>query len=196
MNQAIPTEPKKLQKRTQIILAAFKLFKENGFYATGVDLIMQHAHVSKRTMYVYFPTKNDLIVAVLEYYRSDYEAKLQDLLARSGLNGREKIIAIFEDAGNWFLDPQFYGCLAVSAMAEFAGKDVNIENACRVFKAWELSVFQELAQGLPVRDMNGLAYKLLILLEGIGAVAQVMKQPCPIDIKQMVNHLIESHNGD
>ncbi len=196
MKQAIPTEPKKLQKRTQIILAAFKLFKDNGFYATGVDLIMQQAHVSKRTMYVYFPTKNDLIVATLEHYRSDYEAKLQDLLARSDLNSKEKIMAIFEDAGNWFLDPQFHGCLAVNAMGEFVGKDVNIENACRVFKAWELSVFQALACGLPVRDPQGLAYKLLVLLEGIGAIAQVMRQPCPIDIKEMVNGLIESHCGN
>jgi AcrR family transcriptional regulator len=59
--------------------AAFKLFTENGFYATGVDLIMHESKVSKRTMYVYFPTKNDLIVAVLEFYRADYERKFNDV---------------------------------------------------------------------------------------------------------------------
>jgi len=193
MQQTIKDLPEKLSKRQQIILAAFKLFKENGFYATGVDLIMHQANVSKRTMYVYFPTKNDLIVATLDYYRSDYERKLQELLTRSDLNSREKIMAIFEDAGNWFDNQQFHGCLAVNAMGEFVGKDANIENACRVFKAWELSVFQELTKDLPVINPNELSFKLLVLLEGIGAIAQVMRQSCPIDIKRMVNDLIDGH---
>ena len=193
MTNEIEAVPKKSIKRLQIIQAAFKLFTENGFYATGVDLIMRQANVSKRTMYIYFPTKNDLIVAVLEFYRANYEQGLIDLLARSDLSSREKIIAIFEDAGNWFENRQFHGCLAVNAMGEFSGKDPKIENACLVFKTWELDVFRKLTKGLPVMYPNDLAFKLLVLLEGMGAIAQVMKQPCPIDIKQMVNDLMDCH---
>jgi len=37
------------QKKRQIVKAAYDLFKARGFYATGVDLIMQTANVSKRT---------------------------------------------------------------------------------------------------------------------------------------------------
>ena len=193
MTNEIEAVPKKSIKRLQIIQAAFKLFTENGFYATGVDLIMRQANVSKRTMYIYFPTKNDLIVAVLEFYRANYEQGLTDLLARNDLSNREKIITIFEDAGNWFENRQFHGCLAVNAMGEFSGKDPKIENACRDFKTWELDVFRELTKGLPVMYPNDLAFKLLVLLEGMGAIAQVMKQPCPIDIKQMVNDLMDGH---
>jgi AcrR family transcriptional regulator len=152
---------------------------------------MRQAGVSKRTMYIYFPTKNDLIVAVLEFYRINYERGLKDLLVRNDLSNREKIVAIFEDAGNWFSNKQFHGCLAVNAMGEFSGKDHDIENACRVFKTWELDVFRELTKELPVMYPNDLAFKLLVLHEGMGAIAQVMKQPCPIDIKQMVNDLLD-----
>jgi AcrR family transcriptional regulator len=194
MSNEIEAVPKESIKRLQIIQAAFKLFSENGFYATGVDLIMRQSHVSKRTMYIYFPTKNDLIVAVLEFYRANYERSLSDLLARNDLSSREKIVAIFEDAAfNWFANSQFHGCLAVNAMGEFAGKDPNIENACLEFKTWELDVFRELTKGLPVMNPHDLAFKLLVLLEGMGAIALVMKQPCPIDIKQMVNDLIDCH---
>ena len=193
MTNEIEAVPKKSIKRLQIIQAAFKLFTENGFYATGVDLIMRQANVSKRTMYIYFPTKNDLIVAVLEFYRANYEQGLTDLLARNDLSNREKILAIFEDAGNWFENRQFHGCLAVNAMGEFSGKDPKIENACRDFKTWELDVFRKLTKELPVMYPNDLAFKLLVLLEGMGAIAQVMKQPCPIDIKQMVNDLMDFH---
>jgi AcrR family transcriptional regulator len=193
MTNEIEAVPKKSIKRLQIIRTAFKLFTENGFYATGVDLIMRQASVSKRTMYIYFPTKNDLIVAVLEFYRANYEQGLTELLVRNDLSNREKIIAIFEDAGNWFENRQFHGCLAVNAMGEFSGKDHKIENACLVFKTWELDVFRKLTKELPVMYPNDLAFKLLVLLEGMGAIAQVMKQPCPIDIKQMVNDLMDGH---
>ena len=193
----MPTDPsfsiQKTAKRRQIIEAAFKLFTENGFYATGVDLIMRQAKVSKRTMYVYFPTKNDLIVTVLEFYRTEYERNLHTLLVRDGLSSREKILAIFEGAKSWFNNPQFHGCLAVNAMGEFAGKDTSIENACRTFKLLELNVFRELTQDLQVKEPDDLAYKLLVLLEGLGALAQVLKEPCPIDTMQMVKDMIDRH---
>jgi len=48
---------------------------------------------------------------------------------------------------------------------------------------------------MKVHDPEALAYKLFILLEGIGAVAQVLKQPCPIDIRQMVNALIDGESA-
>lgn len=194
MNDQTQAVTRKATKRMQIVLAAFKLFTENGFYATGVDWIMREAKVSKRTMYIYFPTKNDLIAAVLAHYHSDYERKLSTLLAREDLDSREKIVAIFEDAGLWFADEHFHGCLAINAMGEFDGKDPAIENACRVFKTWELGVFQELTKDFPVKCPEDLAFKLLILIEGLGAIAQVMKQPCPVDIKQMVINLIDCHS--
>lgn len=178
-------------KRQQIVEAAFNLFRENGFYATGVDLIMRRACVSKRTLYIYFPTKNELIVAVLDYYRSEYERKLSQLLTRADLDSRGKILAIFDDASLWFTDNHFHGCLAVNAMGEFSGKDTAIEQACRLFKAWELGVLRALTKDIHARNSEQLAYKLLVLLEGMGAIAQVLKQPCPVNIRQMVNALID-----
>lgn len=191
MNNEIAAIPEKITKRMQIINAAFKLFTENGFYATGVELIMRQANVSKRTMYVYFPTKNDLIVAVLAFYRMQYESSLNGYLASNDLSSREKILAIFEEAGRWFGNSTFHGCLAVNAMGEFAGKDAAIESACRAFKAWELDVFSQLTKDLPVQFPEDLAFKLLVLLEGLGAIAHVITAPCPIDIKKMVNDLLD-----
>lgn len=193
MNLETQASRRKATKRMQIVLAAFKLFTENGFYATGVDLIMQQSKVSKRTMYIYFPTKNELIAAVLAHYRTDYERNLRALLSREGLDSRGKILAIFTEAETWFGNDSFHGCLAVNAMGEFAGKDPAIETACRVFKDWELGVFQELTQDLPVINPHDLAFELLILIEGLGAIAHVIKQPCPINIQQMVNALIDRH---
>ncbi len=192
MTDEIPQPADKSGKRMQIVEAACQLFKENGFYATGVDLIMRRANVSKRTMYIYFPTKNELIVAVLKHYHADYQASLAPLLNDPALDSRAKILEIFAAAGDWFENRQFHGCLAVNAMGEFADKDPAIEQACRDFKAWELAMFAELTSGMVVQKPDDLAYKLFILLEGLGAIAKVLKQSCPIQIRQMVNELIDN----
>ncbi|MFA5983843.1 MAG: TetR/AcrR family transcriptional regulator [Methylococcaceae bacterium] len=180
-------------KQLQIVRAAYDLFKENGFYATGVDLIMRRAQVSKRTMYSYFVTKNQLILAVLGHYRNNCQDEINQILQRPELSSQDKILAVFENAEKWFVDTKFHGCLAVNAMAEFAGKDEAIEQACHQFKVWELDVLRSLCTELGVQNSAKLAYKLLILLEGMGAIAQFVKQPCLIDIKQLVLQVMDSH---
>ena len=49
----------------RILAAADKLFYEQGIRAVGVDSIAAEAGVSKRTLYNYYPTKDDLIAAYL-----------------------------------------------------------------------------------------------------------------------------------
>jgi AcrR family transcriptional regulator len=181
------------QKKRQIVEAAFKLFKARGFYATGVDLIMQTASVSKRTLYKYFPTKNDLIVAVLDYYRTTYAEHLNLILNQKDNSSREKILAIFEDAKQWFEDINFHGCLAVNAMGEFSGKDQAIENSCIRFKQWEIEVLQTLSKDIDSKQPDELAYKLFVLLEGMSSIAQVTKGTCPVDMTAMANEIIEKH---
>ena len=180
-------------KKRQIIEAAFKLFKARGFYATGVDLIMRTASVSKRTLYKYFPTKNDLIVAVLDYYRVTYAEHLNQILNQKDKSSREKILAIFEDAKKWFEDIHFHGCLAVNAMGEFSGKDQAIEDSCIRFKRWEIEVLQTLTKDIDSKQPDELAYKLFVLLEGMSSIAQVTKEACPVDMTVMANEIIERH---
>lgn len=180
-------------KKDAIVETAYRLFKENGFYATGVDLIMREAAVSKRTLYKYYPTKNALIVAVLEHYRASYQRHMDELLGNEQEDARDKIRAIFSDAAGWFGDVNFHGCLAVNAMGEFADKDEAIENACRQFKQWEVGVLTELCAEMGAEKAEQLAFKLFVLLEGISAAAQVNKEACPVDMVALAEQVIDAH---
>jgi AcrR family transcriptional regulator len=54
-------ERKKLQTRRHIADTACRLFVERGFDAVTVDEVAQAAEVSKKTVFNYFPTKEDLV---------------------------------------------------------------------------------------------------------------------------------------
>jgi len=53
-------------KRQQITDAARSLFLAQGFARTSMDAITAEAGVSKQTLYAYFPSKNELLLAIME----------------------------------------------------------------------------------------------------------------------------------
>ncbi len=52
-------------KRDELLQKALKIFYRAGFHATGMDLFAAETGISKTSMYKYFRTKEDLILAVL-----------------------------------------------------------------------------------------------------------------------------------
>ena len=52
--------------RERILETADRLFYGQGIRAVGVDTIAAEIGISKRTLYNYFPSKDDLIVAYLQ----------------------------------------------------------------------------------------------------------------------------------
>jgi TetR/AcrR family transcriptional repressor of mexJK operon len=57
--------PRARAKRDQILDGARRVFLRDGFAATSTDTIAAEAGVSKRTLYAYYPSKEDLFVEVL-----------------------------------------------------------------------------------------------------------------------------------
>ncbi|MBC8948429.1 hypothetical protein Xets_01100 [Xenorhabdus sp. TS4] len=59
---------KKVSKaRERILKTAHMLFYRDGIRATGIDRIIKESEVTKVTFYRHFPSKNDLILAFLDY---------------------------------------------------------------------------------------------------------------------------------
>jgi len=53
-------------KRARILRAAVKVFAKNGFYATRVSEVAKAAGVADGTIYLYFKSKDDLLVSLFE----------------------------------------------------------------------------------------------------------------------------------
>ena len=57
--------PRARAKRDQILVGARRVFLRDGFAATSTDVIAAEAKVSKRTLYVYYPSKEELFADVM-----------------------------------------------------------------------------------------------------------------------------------
>ncbi|GBD04593.1 Fatty acid metabolism regulator protein [bacterium HR20] len=83
-NEAHATMPRRPQseaawaaKRQQIITAAIGEFARRGFHATKMEHIADAAGIGKGTIYEYFATKDELFLAVYDYWMDTYEAAMQ-----------------------------------------------------------------------------------------------------------------------
>src|SRR5919108_2428228 len=92
----------------RILAAADKLFYEQGIRAVGVDTIAAEAGVSKRTLYNYYPTKDDLIAAYLT-------ARFKHI-PPSDAPAREQILGYFKRIESMIGDGSFRGCPFVNAV--------------------------------------------------------------------------------
>lgn len=68
----------------QILDAAFEEFVANGFTATRIEDIADRIGVTKGTIYVYFPTKEELFAAMIDHISVPLEELLRDSGALKG----------------------------------------------------------------------------------------------------------------
>ncbi|WP_449066029.1 TetR/AcrR family transcriptional regulator [Planomonospora algeriensis] len=69
------------ERRTELIDAAIRVLREQGEPANRAAAVTAEAGTAKGTFYVYFPSWEDLLVAVHDRLMDDYSAPLRERLA-------------------------------------------------------------------------------------------------------------------
>lgn len=161
------------EKRQHIVETAYRLFKRDGFHATGIDKIIAEAEVAKMTMYRHFPSKEGLIVEVLDWRAERFKQQL-DQLAEAAMTPHEKVMAIFDWHERWFDSPDFHGCLFQHALAEFGEPTHAVfEAVARQKLDLQRRLRDILAQSLPNEHAGYVATTLFMLIEGATLLANI-----------------------
>jgi AcrR family transcriptional regulator len=165
--------PAASDKRQHIVETAYALFKRLGYHATGIDRIIAQSDVAKMTMYRHFPTKDDLIVAVLEYRAKRFDAQL-DRLTQKAATPERKIATIFDWYRHWFEGPDFHGCLFQHALAEFGDPGHPVFKAVAEQKnGFKRRLLRILEETMPRARAASASTALFMLLEGATLLAQL-----------------------
>src|SRR5207302_8554953 len=69
----------KLEVRERIIQAAIECFSDSGFSGTRMEEIAKRLDLAKGTIYLYFTSKQELFIAICEYYLDALQGQLSSL---------------------------------------------------------------------------------------------------------------------
>ena len=94
-------ERKKKETREKIYSNAMQLFRSQGFTATSVEQITQHADVGKGTFYNYFPTKEAVI---LEFSRRTCQDLVNNGRQKPSLSTRQRLRTLLQDWAEFMIN--------------------------------------------------------------------------------------------
>lgn len=177
-------------KRDHLIQTASRLFSKNGYHGTGIDLILKESGVAKKTLYYHFQSKEDLIVEVLKRYDEQFRTMVDKRVRELAESPKERLLAIFDVAHEWFSDKHFYGCMFINAISEYSDTNSSIRDACKAFKEEIRQYMEGFCVEGRFNEPRELSESLALLLEGSIVMAQVSQKPSAAEIAKKTAKLL------
>jgi AcrR family transcriptional regulator len=109
--------------RGNILRAALELFSVSGVRAVGLDAVAGRAGVAKVTLFRHFPTKAELVAAVLADADALYLESFRAAMGRGGNEPAARILAVFDGLDELFRQPGYHGCLFINTALALAEDD-------------------------------------------------------------------------
>lgn len=157
--------------RERLLHTAHDLFYAEGLRAIGVDRIIAEAGVTKVTFYRHFPSKNDLILAYLDYRHARWMAWFTGALARNG----GMLGALVPALEEWFRDPGFRGCAFLNSVSDIGPALPEVQRITLAHKSAVEAVLADLLP--PGPDRAAQAQALCVAMDG--AIVRASFEPTP-----------------
>ncbi|MGW1723484.1 TetR/AcrR family transcriptional regulator [Streptomyces sp. NPDC002306] len=167
------TEPDPVRRRRgrgareRILAAAAELFTAQGINATGMDQLSTVAGVSKRTLYVHFPSKDELVQAYLRSLEGDLLPVLTPA-GRPAPDPRERLLAIFDGQPP---DPSapLRGCPFLNVSVEMPDPDHPAHRLAAEYKREFARRLAAVARQAGIPGPETLGEQLALLFDGAAA---------------------------
>ena len=161
--------------RTRIVDAAYESFWRMGFRRSSVDSIAARAGLTKRTVYAYFRSKDDLLAAVLQRYEELAELRLQHIGDRLPADRVGLIDSFFGQLGGWAsATPRWSGSGFTRLVVELADLPGHPARAiARRAKAKTESWLAERLANARVKDARERSRDIMLLTEGAMALTLI-----------------------
>lgn len=180
-------------RRDKLVKTAQRLFYQNGIHATGIDKILAEAGVAKMTLYKYFKSKDELILAALRRHDEEYRNFLMRSVEQKGNTPRERLLSLFDALDEWCAQDVFVGCFFVNASAEYSSHGNPIHAFAAEHNRLVQSYVRGLAAGAGADDPDELADHIFLLMEGVLVATHISgNNKFPQKARQAAELLIKS----
>ncbi|HMF10741.1 MAG TPA: TetR family transcriptional regulator C-terminal domain-containing protein [Gemmataceae bacterium] len=178
----------KPETRERLVETARRLFHEQGYTATGIAQILDAGAARSGSLYYFFPTKEDLLLAVLEKYKELLWPMVVQPVFDRVRDPIERIFGILDGYRKQLLATKYqFGC----PIGNLALELTNSHPAARAliadnFTGWRKAVEKCLADAAgrlpPGLDRGQLASFVLITMEGAVMLARAYHAIQPYDV--------------
>jgi AcrR family transcriptional regulator len=161
---------------SRVLDAAEALFYAHGIQAVGMDDIRDRSRVALKRLYQCFPSKEKLVVAMLERRDARWRERLSAYV--NGVDEPEdRILAVFDWLGEWFAEPGFRGCAWINSYGELGAVSAPVAEQARLHKtAFKDYLDQLVADATLPPALTG---QLALLAEGAMATAGIFATVSP-----------------
>lgn len=123
---------KKNNDTTKLIMDTGQyLIQERGYNAISYADIAERIGIKKASIHYYFPTKQDLVKAILQKHRKEFSNKL-DRIEQTSINSQEKLYRFFQQYRETIAN-NFELCLCAMMAAELVSFSLEIRNELNGF---------------------------------------------------------------
>jgi AcrR family transcriptional regulator len=162
--------------REKIIDVASTLFYERGIHAVGVDEIVAQAGIAKMTLYKYFLSKDQLILAVLQRNEEQWWSWFEAAVKKRSKSASKRLLAIFDALGEWLEKDSYRGSPFINARIQVADTMYPIHLVTAGFRERLRDYIFDLAQLADMENPGQIADQFMMLIIGAN-VAAVIEVP-------------------
>jgi AcrR family transcriptional regulator len=170
------------EARQRILETADRLFYQEGMRAVGIDRIIAEAGVAKMTLYTHFPSKDDLILAVLKHREESMVKFFRSAMERHAKKAKNSLRVFFAALKEWFESSGFRGCAFINAAVELA----DAAHPGTEFVRGHKQRFGDFLRGLVEEAVGKTAAKgapaVALLVEGAIVTAVIQGSPNAADV--------------
>lgn len=189
--------PRRTNTRERLITTAAELFWRQGYSQTGVNEIMQQAQTTSGSFYHFFPTKDDLLLAVVDHVGNLLENDVFDRAAKSTNDPIERVIAVVEASRRHLVTNDFvFGSPLGTLAAELSESHPAVRlRIAELFGDWVDRIrgyLDDAGDRLPpAADREALARFVLSAVEGAVLQARVDRNLAAFDatVSELRHHL-------
>jgi AcrR family transcriptional regulator len=193
--------------RDRLIGAAMRLFAEKGYQAASTSEIAREARANPGSLYFFFPTKQQLLIAVLERYEQGIGPMLLEPAWQGVDDPLERVFALLDRYRRLLLDSDCtYGCPIGNLALELHEPDPEVRSRLAAnFDVWTAAIVRcleqarhRLPEGVDVIDLSSF---VLTTMEGGVMQARTYRSIDPFDravrmLREYFTRLTTSTLGD
>ncbi|WP_278261763.1 TetR/AcrR family transcriptional regulator [Nocardia sp. AG03] len=176
-----PKQARGAAVRDTLVGIAADLFYADGVRAVGVDEVVRRSGMAKASLYRWFPSKDDLVLAVLQRRDENFWAAW-DSAAESAPDPRAELDAQLTWIQRLATHPDYRGCAFVNTAAEFGdGASAAVRQRCLDHEQELRRRLRALAERLAVEDSARFADLMHLGIVGAFATGGIYESGGPAD---------------